>query len=274
MNENLNENPNESMNETVRLYEPGFENQTITQPAAPPPLYKLWNPIGFIVVSVLLSFLPAAILYALNYGRLGQSKKRNIILLVSFAVFAGMVAVVVLIDLSVFRYMFYALYVVAGVLMYRDQEAAYQYHVFKGGRKASYLVPVIVSVAVVVVTIVVAVIMLFQSRYVPQQKIQVMGSDLYYTQTVTKSEAEKLGNYLSSQGFFTEGNRVAVKLDKKADTYEFSLIVDQSKLNDEDIAEIFQYMSMELSQNVFDNHKVDIELCDNTFKSLKTITAD
>ncbi|MGH4119506.1 hypothetical protein [Clostridium sp.] len=36
---------------------------------------KLWNPKGFLILSILFSFLPAGILYSLNYGRLGLSKK-------------------------------------------------------------------------------------------------------------------------------------------------------------------------------------------------------
>jgi|GEM_PF-6619064 len=36
---------------------------------------KLWNPDTFLILSPLFSFLPAAILYALNWGRLGYIKK-------------------------------------------------------------------------------------------------------------------------------------------------------------------------------------------------------
>ena len=36
---------------------------------------KLWNPKGFIVIGILFSFLPAAILYSINYGRLGFRKE-------------------------------------------------------------------------------------------------------------------------------------------------------------------------------------------------------
>lgn len=229
---------------------------------------KLWNPKGFIILSVLFSFLPAAILYSLNYGRLGFCKKRNISLLISFIAFIGMISLAIVINQSVLRSIFYALNIGAAAYMNKDQSKLFEEHVQHGGRKASYLIPAIVC------TIFAAAVMfmIIYSSNIPDQKMMFKGSEIYYTQNVQKSDVEKLGAYLSEQGFLKEGSKVSVKIDKKSSTYEFSLIIDKSKLGDKNLEESVKELSKYLSEDVFNNSKVDIILCDDTFKPLKTIS--
>src|SRR2546421_7095270 len=48
---------------------------------------------------------------------------------------------------------------------------------------------------------------------------------LFYTSKVTKDEADKLGNYLVKEGFFTDMKEITVQLNKSGSTYEFRMVV-------------------------------------------------
>lgn len=229
---------------------------------------KLWNPKFFLIISMLFSFLPAAILYSLNYGRLGLNKKRNVSMAISFIAFIIMISIALIINQSIVKSIFYGINIGAAVFMNNDQSKIFKDHIINGGRKASYLIPVLVST--VITTILFALI--FYTSNIPDQKLMFKSNELYYTENVQKSDAEKLGNYLSEQGFFTENSKISVKIDKKSTTYEFSLIVDKSRLGDKEVEQSIKYLGEVLSKNVFNNNNVDINLCDSVFKPLKTIS--
>lgn len=161
---------------------------------------KLWNPKGFLILSILFSFLPAAILYSLNYGRLGFSKKKNISLLISIIAFAIMISMALLINLNILKGIFYGLNIGAAVYMRQDQSKLFENHVLNGGRKASYLVPVLVSTVITAIFLV----LMFYSINIPDQKLMFNGSELYFTENVQKSDAEKLGTYLTNKAFLTK----------------------------------------------------------------------
>lgn len=229
---------------------------------------RLWNPKGFLILGVLFSFLPAAILYSLNYGRLGLSRKRNISFAASFIAFAVMISMALVIEQGITKSIILALNLGALIFMKNDQSILFQNHIMNGGRKASYLVPAVTCTIISVGLLV----LIFHSINIPDQKLMFNGSELYYTESVPRKEAEKLGAYLSKQGFFSEKSKVSVKIDKQSNTYMFSLIIDKSRLGDKELELDVKDMIQELSENVFDGNKVDINLCDNVFKTLKTIS--
>lgn len=252
------------MDESMEFNSTVVINQEVSQTTGK----KLWDPKGFIVLSVLFSFLPAAILYSLNYGRLGLYKKRNISLFISFIAFAIMISMAFLINQSMLKVIFYGLNLGAAAYMNQGQTKVYKNHILNGGRKASYLVPAVISTVIAAIFL----FLLFYSINIPDQKLMFKGSELYYTENVQKDAAEKLGTYLSEQGFFDESRKISVKIDKKSTTYEFSIIVDKSSIGNSDLEQSLKDMCEELSKEVFDNSKVDIVLCDNVFKPLKTIS--
>lgn len=254
-----------SMDESVGLNNVKEINQEVKQTTGK----RLWNPKRFIILSILFSFLPAAILYSLNYGRLGFSKKRNISLFISFIAFAIMISMVFLINQGIVKSISYGLNIGAAVFMNNDQSKIFENHVKNGGQKASYLVPVFVSI---VITAIILAFTIYSSN-IPDQKLMFNGSELYYTENVQKGDAQKLGDYLSKQGAFNESKQISVKIDKQSNTYKFSLIIDdQSKLGDIGFQQTIKSMCEELSKNVFNNSNVDINLCDKVFKPLKTIS--
>jgi len=229
---------------------------------------KLWNPKGFLILSILFSFLPAAVLYSLNYGRLGLSKKRNISLVVSFVFFTVMISMVFVINLGIMKSIFYGVNIGAAIFMNNNQAKIFENHMKNGGKKASYIVPTLISIVITAVILSVA----FYSINIPDQKLIFKGNELYYTERISRQDVEKLGIYLSEQGFLNENQKASIKIDKLWNTYKLSLIIDKTRIEDKELEQSAKDMINELSKNVFNDNKVDIVFCDNVFKPLKTIT--
>lgn len=107
------------------------------------------------------------------------------------------------------------------------------------------------------------------------EKLTYLGNnELYYTSNVTKSEAEKLGNYLVKNGYFTNDTEIFMQLDKENRAYEIRMIMKTGLENDNDIIADLKYLCGDYSRNVFDNKYVDILLCDKNLKTIRTVVAD
>ncbi|WP_130807881.1 hypothetical protein [Senegalia massiliensis] len=228
---------------------------------------KLWNPRGFLVLGPIFSFLPVAILYSLNCGKLGYRKKKRNSLAITFISVFIIIALEYLIDGGIDRIIFTALNIGVAIYAYHDQSNLFKEHIDNGGRKASYLIPVIISLIVSAILI----FLLITTIHIPDNKITYNESELYYTERVTEEQAEELGNYLSQQGLFDGGSPVFLKIDKSEDIYKLSFVVDEDYLDDTELQESAKYLSNEISVNVFDNNKVNFILSDEKFKPLKTI---
>lgn len=95
--------------------------------------------------------------------------------------------------------------------------------------------------------------------------------ELYYTQPVTRSEAEKLGQYLVQAKFF-DGTRKTVQINKSGQTYQFRYVVIGGYDQNEEYIDVVKQFSAELSGGVFHNAPVDIHLCDaESFKTLRVV---
>jgi len=107
-----------------------------------------------------------------------------------------------------------------------------------------------------------------QSQY--GVKLIFNAGELYYTQPVTRFEAEKLGQYLVQAKFF-DGTRKSVQIKKSGQTYQFRLVVKEGyDRNEEYIGQVKEF-SAELSEGVFDNAPVDIHLCDSYLKTQRVV---
>jgi hypothetical protein len=102
------------------------------------------------------------------------------------------------------------------------------------------------------------------------QKLEFNGGELYYTSSVTSSEANKLGQYLVKVNFFNGDNK-AVQLNKTGSTYEYRMVVKKGMENDEEFIKIAKGMAKDLSSNVFGGNPVDIHLCDDHLKTLRVV---
>ncbi|PKM72072.1 MAG: hypothetical protein CVU91_11325 [Firmicutes bacterium HGW-Firmicutes-16] len=233
---------------------------------------KLWNPKSFIAISVFFSFLPAAILYSINYGRLGETRKRNIGLVVSFLSFVVGICLGFFIDSTFMKYVFYGLNVGFGIYIQNDQTKLYNAHIQSGGQKASYLIPVIICVSVSALLIFGFIFGTIRYSNIPDQKKEFSGDELYYTDNVNIDEVNKLGEYLEDNNVFSnDGDTWSFKLDKKDDTYIFSMIVSEENINNEEYLEAAKLLAQQLASDVFQS-QVEIDACDNKFNPLKVIT--
>jgi hypothetical protein len=108
-----------------------------------------------------------------------------------------------------------------------------------------------------------------QSQY--GVKLIFNGGELYYTRPVTRTEAEKLGQYLVQAKFF-DGKPKSVQIKKSEQIYQFRYVVIEGyEQNEEYIGQVKEF-STELSENVFHNAPVDIHLCDTeSFKTLRVV---
>jgi hypothetical protein len=110
---------------------------------------------------------------------------------------------------------------------------------------------------------------LFFSDY--GEKMTFGACELFYKNGVTAEEAKKLGDYLLSEGFFTEENPNSVQITKKDDIYIFHMVTKNEYFKDDNFAHTAGFMAMDLSTDVFDKNKVNIELADENFETRKEI---
>ena len=99
------------------------------------------------------------------------------------------------------------------------------------------------------------------------------GGELYYKDGATADDAQKLGNYLLSVGFFDDGSPASAQLVKRGDTYVFRFSANEEAIQDESFARLLRFMSMDISADVFNQAPVDVELTDGNFVARKTVAS-
>lgn len=89
---------------------------------------KIWNPKNFVVLSIVFSYLPVAIFYSLNYGRLGYSKKRTIFMISSIVVYVLLITLVIFANTLVAS-LFTGLNIGLGIYFRSSQKELYNKHI-------------------------------------------------------------------------------------------------------------------------------------------------
>ncbi len=95
--------------------------------------------------------------------------------------------------------------------------------------------------------------------------------ELYYTDKVTKQDAEKLGNFLLESGFNNSEGTKSVQLTKEDKTYQFKMVVMEGYDQDEYYQEIARDFAAYISEYVFDGKPVELHLCNEYFETLKVV---
>lgn len=103
------------------------------------------------------------------------------------------------------------------------------------------------------------------------KKLEYNNGELYYTRHVEAAEAEKLGNFLAKDSFYFDGRPKSVQLDKKTDRYIFRAVVLPNVEKDTSNIMPFKALGIMLSAEVFNHAPVDMEMCDEKFKTLRSI---
>jgi hypothetical protein len=227
---------------------------------------KIWNPKSFLILSVLFSFLTAGILCSLNYGRLGDNRKKWITLSSTILGFIVLMTLMVLINVKSSS-LILPINIGIGILFRNMQINLYDEHIKSGGQKASYLIPTLI--AILFSGLIIA--MMIYSADIPDNSIAYGKNNVYYTNSVSEAEARKLGDYFKGD-VFNDNSKIDFKLDKEKDTYVFSMpIKDASDINDQKFMDDMNECRKALSKDVFNNKPVRVDICDGKFKVLKSI---
>ena len=97
-------------------------------------------------------------------------------------------------------------------------------------------------------------------------------SELYYTENVTETEAQALGDFLVQKNLFKkEGSGATVQLNKAEGLYEVRIVVLDGAVDDQATIDGMAYLGYEISQDVFSGKPLRIHMCDNTLETLKVI---
>lgn len=229
----------------------------------------LWNPKSFALVSCLFSFLPAAIMYSINYKRLGVEQKGKKFIIASII---GLIVTMILLSFLPGTFGNTVAMVLNGAVganLMNKQLPLYKEFIARGGRKASLFLPLticIISTGILLIPIV-------YSANIPDSSLIFGDDDVYFTSNVNEDEVESLGQYLLEYEFFTEdGQTISLKLDKNFnDTYIVSVIIDEGYVEDEEVLQIFTDLGHDISQDVFNGKKVEIHFTNSRFKKLKVV---
>jgi hypothetical protein len=101
-------------------------------------------------------------------------------------------------------------------------------------------------------------------------KLDFNGGEVYYTDKVTEAEAKKLGEYLVKEEFF-DGKPKTVQLDKAGSTYQFRMVVQKEKQNDEGTIELMKTFAGQISADVFNDAPTELHICDESLKTVRVV---
>ncbi len=98
------------------------------------------------------------------------------------------------------------------------------------------------------------------------EKLEFNNGELYYTEQVTKDQANKLGNFLVENKFF-DGNAKSVQLTKSGEVFQFRMVVKEDAEKDSTTIGFAKLFAMMISMQVFDNKPVIVHFTDDQFKT-------
>lgn len=98
------------------------------------------------------------------------------------------------------------------------------------------------------------------------------GSELYYTPSVQEQTARRVGSRLISNGIFGE-KAIRIQLDRRGEYYYLRLWgTYPDSRNRPEFVKTWRVVAIELSLEILDNRTVEVELCDDDFETVSTIT--
>ncbi len=96
--------------------------------------------------------------------------------------------------------------------------------------------------------------------------------ELYYTEKVTETEADSVGVFLEEMGYLGDDKETSIQVDRVGETYKIRLVVqEQYQEKDSSLDISFKALAFMASHQVFDGKTVEIDLCDATLETKRTI---
>jgi len=95
--------------------------------------------------------------------------------------------------------------------------------------------------------------------------------ELTITERVRKEEAERVGNFLVNDGFFSDDRVVSVQLDKKDSRYEMRFVVGAQAADNLLALAQFGICGQQISSEIFAGSPVDVLLTDSEWNPIKRV---
>jgi hypothetical protein len=226
---------------------------------------KLWNPGSFVWLSAFFSFYPAAILYSLNWGRLGQPDKQKYGLLASTAGFIAFLAVLYFIPDSMGKSLAVGVNAGIGAFFWHEQKELYAKNVDAHG-KASVLPTLAVCIGITAIVIWIMV----QPKLKGYKDLTYGKCTLFYEESLGHEEGSKLGKFMKDAGIFDTDNTLDVKLDNSDGYYNVSFVVAPQK-RDAPTLEAFKTILDTMRKTIYKGKKARLKLCDDEYKECEII---
>lgn len=106
------------------------------------------------------------------------------------------------------------------------------------------------------------------------KKLDYSKFEVYYTDAVNEADAKKVGDFIDKELKLEGDTKRSLQLDKSGDKYALRFVVKEGVENDQQsIDSFFKPLGRAISQNVL-NAKMDVHLCDDSFKTKKVVPLD
>lgn len=102
------------------------------------------------------------------------------------------------------------------------------------------------------------------------QELNFQGGQLFFTSTVRREEAERLGRFLVSEQYF-DGDPKTVQLDKQGRTYAVRMVMKKGLDQDREVIDLARLLASRISADVFSSAPVDIHLCDENLVTIRVV---
>lgn len=102
------------------------------------------------------------------------------------------------------------------------------------------------------------------------QELNFNGGQLFFTASVTRDEANRLGQFLVREQLF-DGDHKTVQLDKQGRTYSVRFVIKKGLDQDRETIDVMRLLAARLSAEVFYSAPVDIHLCDENLATVRVV---
>ncbi len=91
-------------------------------------------------------------------------------------------------------------------------------------------------------------------------RIEIQGSEFYYSDAVTEDQAQSLTDFLEGAGFFSN-QKVSVRLDRAGDTWIFQTVIIDHQIAKQYTSVAMTFFAAEIAARVFDGGALGAHLC-------------
>jgi hypothetical protein len=248
--------------------------------APPPPGYKLHSPGHVALATFFSNVLGGAVILALNYRALGQTRAAWRAALCGLIAVTGLLVLLLLLPDKAATAVGLASALVSIIGMYQLakalQGAAYDRHIRGGGKQGSGAAACGIGLLCGAVTVAVAVgcgvaqNALFDEG-MGRKVVFAAQEEVYYTEGVTEAQARALGRALQQAGYLNGSGGKTVQVSKGGDGFIVAFVLQEGSWDKPGVSEEFRELGRQLSRQALGGQRLEIRLCDMWMDTKKTI---